>query len=889
MANYRNDFADVNLETGTICRNFMNHSIGSGDALGDRFGVRVFRNGEPVSLGGTCAGYFVRNTTGETVVISSGVVSGNEAYVTLPAACYAVEGSFTLAIKVTSGSETVTMRIIDGVVSRTNTSVTVDPGTLVPSIETLISAINSAVGQIPVNYNASFAPAYSASSTYAVGEYVTYDGYLWRCTTAITETESWTAAHWTKVALASDVSDLKSAINFDEYLINEGKYTIKKTDLESGLWSYSSKSDNTARARTKNLLPVRAGMIINYTNTTYDIYMGVLETETSNSYLQTIGWKTDASGTIKINYDGWLTFYIRNHADTSATVDPSAFDGVVTLQTIVRTDIDDNKDLIQYQGEFQLLTFLPGFITTNGAIGTQVSYTVNSPTGTYKHCIVNCAEGDQFYINGTGGSSSRLWCFVDSNDQIISHADASITLEKVIMTAPANSAKLILNSSSGGRCFKGIIPGVRLDTIETYGEIMREDNIDWYQGSWTATGTKLNPNPSPTNKIRTNIIPFTQSIHVRIKSPLITIAYFLVDKNGDYSSTRTIPSGTREYDINPEVFINGNYREWSLTFIATISSGTVSPSDAPNLIDVFFYDNSIVKNGKQVFVYQFGGNGNDWCFVRLPANYNQFRQKPYPFVICNHGNSWVMDGTIEKANWTKITMYVPLDDPDYISNPTWYNGTDDESLWYSNPTIEALLSTGYVVCGCENYADGLYGNNNCRNACVDFFYHMIKTYNVEKRCSMIGSSNGAMTTLNASYLLQGAVKSICLLYPLTCLVNTYYDLGGDDPDGGFRPAIRSAYGITNKNITREELTVALATHDPLTVDVVDGMKSDVFPAAKLWYSPGDQLTRYQANSIALIDMLTQSNKVVQGVQVTGHHGDPSHFDPAAIVAWFNAN
>ena len=213
MANYRNDFADVNLETGTICRNFMNHSIGSGDALGDRFGVRVFRNGEPVSLGGTCAGYFVRNTTGETVVISSGVVSGNEAYITLPAACYAVEGSFTLAIKVTSGSETVTMRIIDGVVSRTNTSVTVDPGTLVPSIETLISAINSAVGQIPVNYNASFAPEYSASSTYAVGEYVVYDGYLWRCTTAITETESWTAAHWKKVPLASDVSDLKSALD----------------------------------------------------------------------------------------------------------------------------------------------------------------------------------------------------------------------------------------------------------------------------------------------------------------------------------------------------------------------------------------------------------------------------------------------------------------------------------------------------------------------------------------------------------------------------------------------------------------------------------------------------------------------------------------------------
>lgn len=41
------------------------------------------------------------------------------------------------------------------------------------------------------------APAYSASSTYAVGNYVTHGGYLYRCTTAITTAEAWNAAHWT--------------------------------------------------------------------------------------------------------------------------------------------------------------------------------------------------------------------------------------------------------------------------------------------------------------------------------------------------------------------------------------------------------------------------------------------------------------------------------------------------------------------------------------------------------------------------------------------------------------------------------------------------------------------------------------------------------------------
>ena len=54
------------------------------------------------------------------------------------------------------------------------------------------------------------APTYSSSATYAVGDYVYYSGNLYRCTTAITTAEAWTSGHWTQVALAPEVSDLKS-------------------------------------------------------------------------------------------------------------------------------------------------------------------------------------------------------------------------------------------------------------------------------------------------------------------------------------------------------------------------------------------------------------------------------------------------------------------------------------------------------------------------------------------------------------------------------------------------------------------------------------------------------------------------------------------------------
>lgn len=51
------------------------------------------------------------------------------------------------------------------------------------------------------------APQYSSSATYNVGDYAIYNGQLYRCITAITTPESWTAAHWTAAVLGDDVSE----------------------------------------------------------------------------------------------------------------------------------------------------------------------------------------------------------------------------------------------------------------------------------------------------------------------------------------------------------------------------------------------------------------------------------------------------------------------------------------------------------------------------------------------------------------------------------------------------------------------------------------------------------------------------------------------------------
>lgn len=57
------------------------------------------------------------------------------------------------------------------------------------------------------------ASAYDASKIYAVGDYAIHNNDLYRCITAITTAETFTASHWTKIVLVDDVTDLKSDLN----------------------------------------------------------------------------------------------------------------------------------------------------------------------------------------------------------------------------------------------------------------------------------------------------------------------------------------------------------------------------------------------------------------------------------------------------------------------------------------------------------------------------------------------------------------------------------------------------------------------------------------------------------------------------------------------------
>lgn len=55
--------------------------------------------------------------------------------------------------------------------------------------------------------------AYDNTATYAVGDYCIHENTLYRCITAISSPEEWTAAHWTATTMAAENTEIKSSLS----------------------------------------------------------------------------------------------------------------------------------------------------------------------------------------------------------------------------------------------------------------------------------------------------------------------------------------------------------------------------------------------------------------------------------------------------------------------------------------------------------------------------------------------------------------------------------------------------------------------------------------------------------------------------------------------------
>ena len=94
-------------------------------------------------------------------------------------------------------------------------------------------------------------------------------------------------------------------------------------------------------------------------------------------------------------------------------------------------------------------------IYTNQGIGNVCPKTLNSSSAW--RCIVFTVQaGATYIVNGQGGSSPRLWCFLDAEDKILSVCvqDKTYANDSLVLTPPEGATQLIINSKNSDPCYE---------------------------------------------------------------------------------------------------------------------------------------------------------------------------------------------------------------------------------------------------------------------------------------------------------------------------------------------------------------------------------------------------------------------------------------------------
>lgn len=247
----------------------------------------------------------------------------------------------------------------------------------------------------------SLADAYSASSTYAVGDVVLKDGQLYECNTAISTAEAWTAAHWTAVTVSEKLADISGEVS----TVKDGFDDLKEelTSTESEVMDLDSVS-NMAGGKA-------------YYNTTYNRVA-----YTSNSAQQFNVFSVDAGDVVEIRGYGNNTengaFAMVGNADIVST--GATYCGL--LQVIAPDSSSVSFHTVTATIEHAGYLYVNGKSSTAGTVKKTISVTVikTDKTLTSTALPANSASvGEAIHVKGVYISNGNYYHFVQNGSKKI--------------------------------------------------------------------------------------------------------------------------------------------------------------------------------------------------------------------------------------------------------------------------------------------------------------------------------------------------------------------------------------------------------------------------------------------------------------------------------------
>ena len=278
--------------------------------------------------------------------------------------------------------------------------------------------------------NGLIASVYDSTKTYDVGDYVIYNNDLYRCITAITTAEAWTAAHWVTVALADDVENING---------NLWQAQTRYIACESG--SFQDANGAVKTANIKRLRNIRPVSITDYESITIPDGYGawIFRLDKNGNHISAVGsWLTGTVDlTVSTRFSSavkYINFAIRKTSDPNADI--SAYASTVSDGLILNP-----KQGFMFDESFTLSILGPdALFTLNGLINLYGAWGSNNSYKTTEYIRVTKGQSVKYNLRGTS-TITILAFYTDRREDTFVSAESVVgngVYKSGIFTAPSN-------------------------------------------------------------------------------------------------------------------------------------------------------------------------------------------------------------------------------------------------------------------------------------------------------------------------------------------------------------------------------------------------------------------------------------------------------------------
>lgn len=335
-----------------------------------------------------------------------------------------------------------------------------------------------------------------------------------------------------------------------------------------------------------------------------------------------------------------------------------------SLGAAIRGQVGFLEDNIEFITDTTIYSFVTsGFIRLNVS---PISLTPETQSS-YRNLVINCTPGDVFTINGgSAGAAARLYAFINENNEVLKVAPQDYTATDLVIEAPDNAAKLVLNQYNElpVTIFKGLknVNVAIVDEQIANASKSVEYTMSEY-GYYRLSVSPIDLNPTTSNSFMCISIKCAEGDRFIVDGDSYGDAarlYAFIDSNNailsvappnaSYSNLLiTAPTGATKLLVNRNRSTNNLARVYKAPLYLTVAETEKAIDNITSYTSVEGEEKRGFINGDHIFNPQ--AQGSTSYAVQFPV------ESSAQYKLITHGNSnrFIVYGSNDDVYWTEIT------------------------------------------------------------------------------------------------------------------------------------------------------------------------------------------------------------------------------------------